>query len=399
MHLPENYQPLIYSRRQISSADYLAAAKEDEVQNVIGPHNVLLQVNYACYLHCEMCDRHEWVKNGAPTDETLTTNELFELIDEFSEMGTRRVTLVGTEPVMRKDLPLILEKIRSTDIKPELYTAGIVLSDEVIHSAIASSSDVAFSLDGFRAESHNGIRVPDRSFDAFKTTVQSANRLSSARSEAGVEKENVRITANFTLQRWNIGDLRDVTPEQIDSLGFDVLRMSVVHGKDSYSLDSSDIPAIVAFMKKIKQNPPSTEISFSDSMEYLDQGLISPLDFDKNSLIPTAISDGTRKLKCHIADYSTMIDPRGDVRPCLYLYDDNGPFSASDRDQYVLGNVKEYSFRQVWNNEAYTAFRKSTAYPNLEPNSRCRTCEYFQQFQAFDEALSGTLVNLIEIGW
>ncbi len=391
--------PLEYHGRSIGAADYVAAVSAENVHNIIGPHNVLLQVNYGCYLHCEMCDRHKWVKEGVPVDETMTTNQLLGLVDELSAMGTRRITIVGTEPVMRKDLTLMLGRIRENNIKPELYTAGIVLSDELIESILLTSTDVAFSLDGFNENSHNRIRVPNNEFNAYARTLGSIERLTKARAAKNISQENVRITANFTIQRNNISDLALVTPEQIDLCGLDVLRMSVVHGEGSYALVSEDIPIILEFMQRMKANSSRTEISFSNALEYLANNSLTPQDFNVNTLIPSRIADGTNKLKCHIAEYSTMIDPKGDVRPCLYLYDDNGSFDSSDRDQFVMGNVKNDSFRAIWNGEAYTTFRRSKEYPDLKSGSRCRTCEYTDQFEEMDQIIALSKINDIQIGW
>ncbi|MDZ7586193.1 MAG: hypothetical protein U0946_00420, partial [Patescibacteria group bacterium] len=108
-----------------------------------------------------MCDRYKWTEQGAPVEKTLTGPELFGLFGQFGALKTRKITLVGTEPVLRPDLPQILTDIRQQGIKPEVYTAGIILKDEIIGSILENFSDAAFSVDGFYPNSHNRIRMPD----------------------------------------------------------------------------------------------------------------------------------------------------------------------------------------------------------------------------------------------
>lgn len=389
-----------YDRKSVGIVDYRDALRTKEAHTLIGPNNVLLQVNYGCYLHCEMCDRHMWSSNGAPVDQVFTTEELFGMFDQLRDLGTRRVTLVGTEPVLRHDLPEILTYLREQGIKPELYTAGVLLTDEVIESVLNNSVDTSFSVDGFYKSSHNSIRVPGRKFDAHGKTLDSIHRLREAREKRGMTQSEARITANFTIQRKNIHDLETATAEEIDQVGVDVIRMSLVHGEGEYILNSQDIPVLVGFAERVKQmDDLDTKVSLSAGIKYLVRRMIHPEHFDQNVLVPSATLDGSMSIGCHIAEYSTMIDPQGGVRPCLYLYDDNGPVATSDRDKFLMGNARQQRFADIWNGERYMAFREEYRFPNLAPGSRCRTCEYTNQFEAIDKALANQQDGAIQIGW
>jgi radical SAM protein with 4Fe4S-binding SPASM domain len=389
------YQPLL-----LPAADYRQAVENKEAHSLIGPNNVILQVNYSCYLHCTMCDRHKWTTQGAPVEEAMTGPELAQLFSQAAALKTRKITLVGTEPVLRPDLPQILTDINEQGIKPEVYTAGIVLQDQVISSILQNSGDAAFSIDGFYPESHNGIRMPDKAFDAFSRTLSSISRLRSARDKSGLTADQSRITVNFTIQSGNLNDLLTAGPDEIEALGVDTLRLSVVHGQGPYVLDRTAIPVIAGFVKRLESaGQLRTEVSLSSGIIYLLAGKITPEDFDQNILIPSETLRGKTKTRCHIHEFSTMIDPEGNVRPCLYLYDDNGPYDTSNRDEFVMGNVKQNSMAEIWNGERYTAFRKAYEYPNLSPGSRCRTCEYNDHFEELDQITAGATTETVQIGW
>lgn len=388
------------SRKVVAVQEYREAFGRREAHALIGPHNAILQVNYGCYLKCQMCDRHKWVEQEAPVDEVLTTGELANLFAELAGMNTRKITLVGTEPVMRPDLVKLLAEIRDYGLKPELYTAGVLLKDEVIRAILDYSVDTAFSVDGFYPQSHNRIRMPGKNTNVFRRTLSSISRLRESRNNRGLTSKDDLITANFTIQRGNIEDLKTAGTEQIDALGVDVLRLSLVHGEGPYSLNSGDIQTIADFAGRLKSLQTTTEVDLSSGVRDVAAGVISPADFDHGVLVPSEILAGKRNIRCHIGEFSAMIDPKGNVRPCLYLYDDNGPYGSSDRDKFILGNVKEKNFREIWRGDNYANFRSAYEFPHLEAGSRCRTCEYMNHFEELDQALetkdpSGWMM----IGW
>ena len=281
-----------------------------------------------------------------------------------------------------------------------MYTAGIILKDEVIGSILENSGDAAFSVDGFYPVSHNLIRMPDKVFDAFSRTLSSIQHLRSDREKQGLTENQSRISANFTIQAGNIEDLATAGPKEIDALGVDTLRLSIVHGQGAYVLDRTAIPIITGFVTRLRSVAQlKTEVSLSSGIIYLLQGKIASEDFDKNVLVPSDTLKGKEKIRCHIHEFSTMIDPQGNVRPCLYLYDDNGPYNSSDRDQFIMGNIKKQDFASIWNGDEYTAFRKAYEYPNLRSGSRCRTCEYTDHFAELDQAVNGHESIPVQIGW
>lgn len=353
--------------------------KQEIVKKKNNPPEIILQVNYGCYLKCEMCERHTWTENNAPVGSVLSTSELFDLFTHLSQEGTKKITLVGTEPVLRPDIKDILNEINSLKMKPELYTAGIVLNDDLIESILDSKSDVSFSIDGFDKKSHNKIRYPDGQLDAFEKTLFSINKLSVARKLRGITKEDCNITANFTLQSGNIKDLEEVTQEQIDYFNVDTLRMSIVHGVGSFVLDRKAIPLIIKFVEEVKKMQTRTTIIFSSAVTDLYNKFIKPTDFDKNILIPSSLTTGDKTVNCHIDKFSATIDPQGNVYPCLYLYNDNGPYQDNSRQEFVMGNIKLQNFNNIWNGDKFKSFRLKK-YPNLSEGSRCRTCEYINSF-------------------
>lgn len=395
-----------YAKRVIGSNEYQYASEIGEAHKLIGPNNVLMQINYGCYLRCQMCDRWEWTRTGADRSTEMDGLELDRVFDDLATAGAKKVTLVGTEPVIRSDLPEILYAIRERGMKPEVYNSGIRMPVKVVEAILSNSADVAFSIDGFFPESHNSIRWPSGNRNVFGQTTETIKRLRSARESAGLGPGHVRITANMTLQDKNIDDLPRTTGENVDQFGVDMLRISLAHGiqddgsVDAYCLDERHMSALKDFYTRFQTGTGQTRVAFSAGIRYVSEGLITPEDFNRNILIPSDVASGESGVKCTIAEWSTMIDPEGNVYPCLYLLGDNSPYDDATRHKFNMGNLREASFGDIWNGDRYQEFRESH-FPLIEDGSRCLTCEYVDRFSEMNDVANGTQRNApdLTIGW
>lgn len=384
---------------------YRKSYKEGKAHSLIGPKNAIIQVNWGCYLDCNMCHRNEWTQHGYNDQEALSLKELRRVFTQLSELGTHRITIVGTEPVMRPDFSQMLTSIHERGIKPEIYTAGIFLSQKVLQTILDTHTDVAISLDGFKPETHNAIRRPDGKFNAYQKTVETIKRLVEARSKAELTSEELRLTINTTLQRSNIAELNTVTPSDIDQFGVDVFRFALVHGypdSDDFLLTSSDIETLAEFYQKTlswkQEGLFKTAVDFADSIYWVVNKEISPDDFNRNILVPSGLISGQEEVNCHIGEMSLVITPDGNVYPCLYLYDDNGDVITSRRGDFIMGNVRENDVEEVWNSEAFEEFRKSN-YPDFDLRA-CQTCEYTgHSFIIMDRVIRGESEEPLKIGW
>ena len=66
---------------------------------------------------------------------------------------------------------------------------------------------------------------------------------------------------------------------------------------------------------------------------------------------------------CYRAFNSAIIEWNGTVRPCC----------ADIEQLYDMGNVKDESFREIWNNKKYIDFRKQV-FEDISKISICKNC-------------------------
>lgn len=100
-----------------------------------------LCITHKCNLNCVYCYRD---KNN---QKDLTTDELLNLIDDLYTRGMRYISLNGGEPLLREDLPLIIDKIRRKNILCHISTNGLLVSKNI--DILEKVDSIALSLDGF----------------------------------------------------------------------------------------------------------------------------------------------------------------------------------------------------------------------------------------------------------
>ncbi|HVS11058.1 MAG TPA: GTP 3',8-cyclase MoaA [Planctomycetota bacterium] len=113
--------------------------------------NLRLSVTDRCNLRCAYCmpeEEYVWL----PRAQILSFEEIGELVDAFVELGVDRLRLTGGEPLLRRDLPLL---VRMLAAKPAirdlaLTTNGVLLEREAAALAEAGLHRVTVSLDTLR---------------------------------------------------------------------------------------------------------------------------------------------------------------------------------------------------------------------------------------------------------
>jgi cyclic pyranopterin phosphate synthase len=72
--------------------------------------NLRLSVTDRCNLRCQYCmpeQDYVWL----PREDILHFEEIDRLVDVFLDLGVRKVRLTGGEPLLRKDLPVLIERL------------------------------------------------------------------------------------------------------------------------------------------------------------------------------------------------------------------------------------------------------------------------------------------------
>src|ERR687889_2057017 len=89
--------------------------------------NLRLSVTDRCNLRCQYCMPEEdylWL----PREDILQFEEIERLVDQFLHLGVDKVRLTGGEPLLRRDLPALIERLsRKSAIRDLAMTTNAVL--------------------------------------------------------------------------------------------------------------------------------------------------------------------------------------------------------------------------------------------------------------------------------
>ena len=117
----------------------------DRRQRVL--RSLRLSVTDRCNLRCQYCmpeSKYDWV----PQPELLSFEELSRVVDAFIVSGVRKVRLTGGEPLLRADLPRLVEALAKKPLEElALTTNGVRLASMAKALHLAGLRQLTVSLD------------------------------------------------------------------------------------------------------------------------------------------------------------------------------------------------------------------------------------------------------------
>src|SRR5438093_728921 len=110
--------------------------------------NLRLSVTDRCNLRCLYCmpeDDYVWL----PREDLLHFEEISRLVDVFLTLGVDRLRLTGGEPLLRRDLPSLVQMLsaKSGLVDLALTTNGVLLAEHASALKAAGLHRVTVSLD------------------------------------------------------------------------------------------------------------------------------------------------------------------------------------------------------------------------------------------------------------
>jgi len=310
----------------------LGPTREDVLS---APICAYFEISNQCNLSCLGCYQGE----RADATDSISTEEIFRFLDNFSRIGGFIVRLTGNEPTVHKDVVPIVAYGTSLGLKMALNTNGVV-SKRKIHDLVnAGISEVVVSLDG-RPEIHNYLRNANI-FDRVVSSLQEFGRL-------GAE---TRI--NATISKTNLADVRFIATLAKDcetyvsyipmrSIGW------AVENLDCQVLDKEEMKAlsqeVVALRKEL--------------------GIRLLTYFDIYDEKPDYYHPMFQATPCH-SRKNVFIDHTGNVFPCDHL--------VGLGDALCGGNVRDGDFLDIWlNGPGLERFRKLRL--SEDCTERCEHC-------------------------
>jgi cyclic pyranopterin phosphate synthase len=130
--------------------------------------NLRLSVTDRCNLRCQYCmplEDYTWL----PREELLTFEEIGALVEVFTGLGVSRIRLTGGEPLLRRDLPILIGMLAANrGVKDlALTTNGTLLREQAVALHAAGLGRLTISLDTLKPERFRALVKQDMHSDVL----------------------------------------------------------------------------------------------------------------------------------------------------------------------------------------------------------------------------------------
>ncbi|MFC0655712.1 GTP 3',8-cyclase MoaA [Mongoliitalea lutea] len=105
----------------------------------------------SCNFRCSYCMPDEDIQS-MPNAYLMQVDEIELIAQKFVELGVKKIRLTGGEPLVRKEFPLILEKLSTLPVELTLTSNGVLIDRYLEQLKAAGIRKVNISLDTLRAD-------------------------------------------------------------------------------------------------------------------------------------------------------------------------------------------------------------------------------------------------------
>jgi radical SAM protein len=337
---------------------------------VRGPHVVAWESTIACNLACVHCRASA---QTTPEPDELTTEEVFDLIDQLAEFDRPIFVISGGEPLMRPDIFDIAAYGTKRGLRVAVSPNGTLLTQAVVRRlSEAGVKRISVSIDGSTAERHDAIRGVPGAFDSamaglahcreaglgfqLNTTVmrQTRDDLPAVRDLA------VRIGAEawhvFMLVPTGRGKIDDeVTPQEYEDILQQIYTMTQHSPIPIRVTCGPHFMRVVATNRRHDRDQPNLVRRGNNGSKQPNPGPSG--DHDRGH--PGGLDRTTRG--CLAGDGYCFVSHRGDVTPCGYF-------------PVVAGNIRDRSFRDIYvDSPLFRSLRDLSQY-----EGKCGVCEFLR---------------------
>lgn len=351
----------------------MAASPYTKGYSLAYPKRFLLAITANCDLRCVMCclwGEEGQVKAGAPywAQGQLTFDDVKRLVDDVHPWMPSLI-FTGGEPLIHKQWYEMTRYAKSKGLRLFMATGGTLLERNA-EKLVEVMDHLQISMDGPDPSVHDVNRDTDGSHSRIVKGIQKIDRL---KKERGLKQPYINICCTITGNTWNHLERH---LEFLESLDADINEVAFQH------LEFTD-------EETLKEHRKVYESAFGISTEFWKGFLYQPDGIDVKQLVETVKkikSRGSKKINsvvfrpdltldevpqfyttnkvlprfqrtCPAPWHEVFVMPNGDVWTCA---------------DYVPGNIKQQSFRKIWNNAEYRRLRQHLLEHQTFP--ACKVC-------------------------
>lgn len=261
------------------------------------PFLLYFLITERCNLRCPYC----WIRRSENVySKELSTGQIIQAINDFYVLGTRYISILGGEPLLRKDLGSIISHINRLSILNDVVTNGFLIDTQI--EALKKFDLVCISLEG-KEEEHD----KDRGKGTYAKIIKNIELL---------KKHKIRFRFNTTVTQNTVDSFRHVARLAKEyNVGIAISIATVSVGKESEMLPNAE--KIRDFWREVR------ELKISgypvEKSLYTLNNLIKNADlFLDSSIYEGKLPKACGLLPCIFGKYLCYIGSNGDLFPCCH---------------------------------------------------------------------------------
>lgn len=305
-----------------------------------------LTVNRACDNRCSWC----YAQDSKFDSESMSRKDAKALIKFMAELGIKKISLIGGEPNLYRDLFYVLNLILHYGIDSLMTTNGRRFSDIHFAKQIAKSgiSNISISLKGINREQYNQLTNTD-GFDEACQGIKNLAELGSPSSVFFTFGVDALEQIDETLEFLSSLEVKSI----VMNFANPVIINGEAHNKDAPNpLQIADAYSkIIGIIPKVNKN-----VFLAPSIPLC---LLSPEI--RTIAIKRKMLTGT----CYARTGTSLIfSPKGEVIPCHQ-------FASHYLGKFGVDFTDTESFREFWSSDSCLEFRRMM---NNFPSVECINC-------------------------
>ena len=277
-----------------------------------------LRITSGCNFNCKHCYAADWFDDKC---ELSIANIIF-LVNQAVELGCRKVTFSGGEPIFAQDIVEAMSYCLGKNLKVAIETNGVLIDRIISGLKEDNVRKISFGI------SYDGEKMRGGKFvDLVKKNI------------AKVANLGCEIKIQTAITKINVDELDDIFSFS-KSMGIKN-RCFLAHSPDG---NGRNIPKFetkewLAIIKKVTEEYPNVMIELPD-------------------LFPKR-----KKRKCGWGVHRCEVMPNGDVTSCAPI--------AFNHREFVAGNIKQSKLKDIWASKHFTEIQKLQQRDFELPCSKC----------------------------
>lgn len=330
-----------------------------------------IEMTRRCNLRCRMCQYIDFLENVPIKEQKegeLTTDEWLNVIDQFQSWCL--ITFTGGEVYVRKDFEHILE-VASRKARTHFISNTTMMPEDRAERVVALApkrvGGLGFNFAGTSIEGpgdrHDEIRKMRGAWDRSMSGIRALRKF---RDKSGKQCPMIHVTT--VLQQANV-DVLHLMPKMVADVGVDVLNL-VTETRMHDLPDLGEVDPQVYNLDDLRW-PKIDPKQLSEALDRTEQecqrwGVELRLPrMPRSELIKYYDSEiDLKDYECRNAWNTLFIGRQGNAYPCWIR---------------KVGNVREHSIKELWNNTTMREFRQTCQKKLFAPCPGCCFLDHKEQ--------------------